>query len=201
MTADYARERALLDTILERPEFRDIHGPTWFDSLRQRVLDLLMRTLGGILAPTQIATVGDFFVNALAVAAVLVSAYVLYRSLRRRADPAPRPVVPAAIVDVEWNEWLQRAMSAAAAGGWRDAVHFTYWCAVSFLESQGAWKPDRARTPREYLRLLPSSYQAAAPLGNLTRRFEHVWYGAAPADRSAFDASVADLGNLGCPVA
>jgi hypothetical protein len=39
------------------------------------------------------------------------------------------------------------------------------------------------------------------PLGNLTRRFEHVWYGAAPVDRSAFDASVADLENVGCPVA
>ena len=94
MTADYARERALLDTILARPEFRGVHGPTWIDHVRQRVLEFLMRTLGGMLAPTQIATVGDLFVDALAVGAVLVTAYVLYRRLRQRTDPVVGPIPP-----------------------------------------------------------------------------------------------------------
>jgi hypothetical protein len=160
-----------------------------------------VRTLGGLLAPTQIATVGDLFVDVLAVGAVFVTAYVLYRRLRRRPDPVVRPIAPAAIADLEWTEWLQRARTAAAGNAWRDAVHFSYWCAVSFLEGHGAWQPDRARTPREYLRLLPSSHQAAVPLATLTRRFEHVWYGTETADRSAFDASIADLEKLGCRVA
>jgi hypothetical protein len=60
------------------------------------------------------------------------------------------------------------------------------------------WPPDRARTPREYLRLLPwsSGYQPA--LTALTRDFEVVWYGKQEADAQAFSRALERLEQLGC---
>jgi hypothetical protein len=72
---------------------------------------------------------------------------------------------------------------------------------VAFLEAKGAWRPDRARTPREYLRLLPASSDDGATLAAITRRFELVWYGNASADAEAFAESVANLKKMGCPAA
>ena len=102
---------------------------------------------------------------------------------------------------MDWPLWLAEAQAAAARGSWRDAIHFTYWCAVAFLEAKGAWRPDRARTPREYLRLLPPSSDDGATLAALTRRFELVWYGNANADAQAFAESIANLKKMGCPAA
>ena len=76
------------------------------------------------------------------------------------------------------------AFRGACGGGngeWRDAIHLAYWAGISFLERQGFWKPDRARTPREYLRLsLRSEYRET--LRALTQIFELAWY-AKPASR------------------
>src|ERR1039457_5308815 len=51
----------------------------------------------------------------------------------------------------DWQRWLEDARKAAAAGLWREAIHFLYWAAISRLESRRLWPADRARTPREHL--------------------------------------------------
>jgi len=97
-----------------------------------------------------------------------------------------------------WQTWLQRAREAAGDGNYRGAIHLIYWSAISWLESQGAWIPDRARTPREYLRLLPAQAPQRHRLYALTQRFEPVWYGGRPASAADFDAMLQELEELGC---
>jgi hypothetical protein len=200
-TAESSAQRALLTGILDGKEFRDIHGPTWVDRLRQRAFALLARSLGRLFQGSAIPTISRVLVYALMAVAVCALALATYRFIHRKA--AARTILPSPPVASPkgWSLWLADAHAAAARGSWRDAIHFTYWCAVAFLEAKGAWRPDRARTPREYLRLLPSSSDDGATLAALTRRFELVWYGTGDADAQAFAESIAQLKKMGCPAA
>jgi hypothetical protein len=85
----------------------------------------------------------------------------------------------------------------AAHGLWRDAIHFLYWAAISRLESRHLWPADRARTPREYLRLLSGADPRKANLATLTRSFERTWYGGREADASDFKAALKLAAELG----
>jgi hypothetical protein len=93
---------------------------------------------------------------------------------------------------------MAEARAAAAKGEWRDAIHLAYWAGISFLERQGHWKPDRARTPREYLRLLSSASEHRDTLTGLTRIFEVTWYAKRGANEAAFSQTLAALEKLGC---
>jgi hypothetical protein len=199
-TPDRSAQRALMADILSRPDFQDIHGPTWLDRLRQRLLLAVRRWLGEAVPSSIIPTIGSIVVYALIGIAVLVSVRWARRLFTRRValDDVPSGLTASS---QEWTQWLTSAQAAAARGDWRDAVHRTYWCAVSFLEAGGAWRPDPARTPREYLRLLPPSTTHGAMLAALTQRFELVWYGTAHADAQAYAESIENLQNIGCPAA
>ena len=101
----------------------------------------------------------------------------------------------------DWQLWLKDARDAAASGAWREAIHYLYWSSISRLESSGQWRPDRARTPREYLALLsaatPQRAELKSGLTALTRSFERTWYGgrpAAEADYHQAEQLAADLG-------
>jgi len=196
---DVLAERARLDDILRGRDFRGIHGPTWIDRLRQRAFELLDALLGGLLRSSAFPTISSLFVYGVVVLAVLVLTMWTYSLVRREAaDETVRREEPAPIAR-EWSLWLADAQAAAARGHWRDGIHLAYWCAVSFLEANGAWRPDRARTPREYLRLVPPSSEARRTLAALTRQFELVWYGTDTADARAFDEAMAHLKKMGCP--
>ncbi|HEX3703542.1 MAG TPA: DUF4129 domain-containing protein [Vicinamibacterales bacterium] len=194
-------QRAALNSILSDPAFRDVHGPTWIDALWQRVLGLLVRSLELFLPHSMIPTVGIIVVSAIAGVALLLAGRFVGRMIRRpwAADDAAgdQPASPV----LTWPQWLAGAQSAAARGDWRDAMHLVYWCAVAFLEAKGAWRPDRARTPREYLRALPASSADGLALAALTRRFELVWYGAARADEQVYAEALEHLKSIGCPSA
>jgi len=202
--ADSGALRARLHDVLRGDEFRGIHGPTWRDHLQQRIFELIARVLGRALDRSSIATIGDAIVYVLIAIAVAVLALWAYRFVRRTAASETAHIAPAAAAPPkrDWTAWLADAQAAAARGSWRDAIHLIYWCAVAYLEANGAWRPDRARTPREYLQLVASSgdfSNGAASMAALTRRFELVWYGAGDADAQAFAESIANLKNLGCP--
>ncbi len=77
----------------------------------------------------------------------------------------------------DWQLYLEDAHGAAAAGEWRQALHFVYWAAISRLESKRLWPADRARTPREYLALVAVDDPRRAGLASLTGSFERTWYG------------------------
>jgi len=190
--------RQRLDAILARPEFSNVRGPGWFDHLKQRVLEFLAGLLVGIWGSSSFPAIANAIVWTLVGLAVLVTAVWIYRSVRRASTgdaPAPDAVPVSA---KPWTEWLAEARAAAAAGLWHDAVRLAYWSGISWLESGRVWSPDRARTPREYLRLLPDASQYRPALASLTRTFELTWYASQPSDESTFSRAVEDLERLGC---
>jgi hypothetical protein len=97
----------------------------------------------------------------------------------------------------EWQLWLKDAQDAAASGLWREAIHFLYWAAISRLESKRLWPADRARTPREYLLLLPSADPRRDNLATLTRSFERTWYGGREAALTDYEAARTLAAGLG----
>jgi hypothetical protein len=195
---DISRQRAMMAGILSRPEFQDLHGPTWIDRLKQRFIQFLIRLFGRAITSSVFSNVGRYFVYGVMVVAFLALAYWVYRSIRTTAKvetilPESLPVSAR-----EWRVWLADAREAAQHGNWRDAIHLAYWAGISFLESQGVWRPDSARTPREYLRLMPSANEHRPVLAELTRKFELVWYAGQPADAQAFSQTLEELEKLGC---
>jgi|SRR5579864_714346 len=195
---DLSSAHATLAQILSRSEFHNVHGPTWWDRLKYRVLMWISNVLSRFFGSSAAPTVGKVFVWSLVALAVIVLAYFVYRTLRNNARL--ESVVPqvAPISAKGWRVWMDEAQAAAAHGLWRDAVHLAYWAGISFLEASGMWRPDKARTPREYLRLLASSSEYRAPLSALTRNFELTWYANQPAGPETFSETVTLLEDLGC---
>jgi hypothetical protein len=196
---DVSVERGLVARILAGREFQGVHGPTFLDRIKQRAAELFLELLRPLIRASAIPTVGRVVVNALIGLAVLMLAFWMYRTLRGEAAidtvlPGPLPATARA-----WTAWLMDARAAADGGDWRAAVHLAYWCGISFLEGRGAWRPDRARTPREYLRVIPSGSEYVLPLTALTRCCELVWYGTEHADAGTFAQALAHLKMLGCP--
>jgi len=195
---DVSQKRALLNGILGGQEFRSVHGPTWLDRFKQRVFELLIDMLGRVFRSSAIPAIGTSLVYGLMVLAVAAVAYWIYRTIRN--DVEIETILPRSmpISSKGWKLWMKEARLAADAGNWREAIHLGYWCGISFLEGQELWRPDTARTPREYLRLLPSASEHRQTLGGLTRTFELVWYGKQEADATAFSETLAQLEKLGC---
>ena len=195
---DVSAHRALLNSILARPEFRDVRAPGWFDRLKRWLLDALLNLLRHVFRAAAIPTVSKFAVYGLMGIALLALAFVAYRAVwrdRRGGEIIPKDLPVSA---KEWTTWLAEARAAAAKGAWRDAIHLAYWAGISFLERQGSWKPDRARTPREYLRLLSAASEHREALTTLTRIFELAWYAKRDASESTFSEALFELGKLGC---
>ncbi|MGP0019049.1 MAG: DUF4129 domain-containing protein [Candidatus Sulfotelmatobacter sp.] len=196
--ADFSSNRTALNSILARREFQDVQGPSWLDRLKQRLLAFLLRFLERVIRSTAIPTISKFFVYGLMGFAVAALAFIAYRSLWSRDNfetviPKDLPVSAK-----EWAIWLAEARAAASNREWRDAIHLAYWAGISFLERQGTWKPDRARTPREYLRLLSSSSEHRETLTALTRIFELAWYAKRDASERTFSQTLEELEKLGC---
>jgi hypothetical protein len=196
--ADFSRNRSELRSILSRPEFHAVRGPTWLDRLKQRLLTFFLHILEGIFRTLAIPEISKYFVYGLMAVAVLALAYFAYRNIWLGSKV--QSIVPQdlPVSAKEWALWLAEARAAAAKGEWRDAIHLAYWAGISFLERQGHWKPDRARTPREYLRLLSGASEHRDTLTSLTRIFELAWYAKRGADEKAFSQTLDALEKLGC---
>lgn len=196
--SDSSSARAQLNQILAQPEFRQVHRPTLLDRLKYRILMWLVRILTRLFGASSAPTVGRIVVWTLVAVAVLVTAFLIFRVIRQsaRIEMVVPEVVP--VSAKSWRAWMEDAQGFAAKGLWREAVHLAYWAGISFLEQNGMWKPDRARTPREYLRLLPPASETRTPLSNLTRTLELTWYGNQPAGPETFSETVGLLETLGC---
>jgi len=197
-TADVSSQRDRLNKILAADEFNSVSKPSWWDRMKQRVTEWFYELFTRFISSSAIPTVSDVLVYGLIGIAVLVLGYWMYKTIRDNAGV--ETVMPGTlpVSSKEWSVWMAEAKAAAEAGRWRDAIHLAYWCGISFLEAKDMWPPDRARTPREYLRLLPSTSQHHPVLRALTRSFEVVWYGRQPADDQVFAETVAELEKLGC---
>jgi len=195
---DNSGQRNALNAILSRREFSDVHGPTWGDRLKRWIFELVYRILRRLFRFSAIPNVGRYFVYVLIGAAGLALLYLVYRSIFR--DPEFEEVVPRdlPVSAKEWTIWLAEARTAGGRGDWRDAIHLAYWAGISFLEREGLWKPDRARTPREYLRLISGQSEQRDALVSLTRIFELAWYAKREVREQTFSETLAELEKLGC---
>ena len=191
--------RVKLDAILSRREFAGAAGPSFWEQVRMRIFQWIDEMLSKIRFPLgRGRAIGEILLwVAIALTFALLAVWS-YRLMRRSAPRARLPVEGAQPRSRNWRDWAQQALAAARAGDFRDAVHCAYWAGVFRLEESGAWAPDRSRTPREYLRMLPVSHQHRGPLAALTRHFELIWYGSRPATESDFQQAVGHLENLGC---
>jgi hypothetical protein len=191
--------RARLQQILSAREFRFVRPPSLWEIWRDKLLAWLDRWLTRAFAKLpEVPGLGRIAVWIVIALAACVLAVWLYRLSRQQPIEHRREVMPFAPSSKSWRAWLAEAEPAAAAGDWRNAVHLAYWGAVSYLESGGAWIPDRARTPREYLLMLAAGHPAKNVFASMTRRFENVWYGGRAAGPAEFQATRSELEKLGC---
>ena len=191
--------RSRIQQILTRHEFRKSHSPgfleIWWQKVKRWLSDFFDRHPIYGRKGTDILHIAVYV--AVAVAFVLFLVWIK-RRLARPTDEAGREIVPFAPSAKAWRTWLAEARDCAQRGGWRDAIHLAYWAGISFLEEQGAWRPDRARTPREYLRMLGSRKPQYPMLSALTRKFEVTWYGNHDANAADFQETLGQLEKLGC---
>jgi hypothetical protein len=186
-----AAERTALAAVLERAEFR--HADR---SLTERVLEAVAiwinRRLAGLAEYSShrrwLALLLEWGLVALA---CLGLAYWFVRQTRRARGLQPESAsrVENAPAMRSWQRLRQEAEDAARQQRWRDAVRGYYWATIARFESRGQWPADRARTPREYLRLILPGHAHHDDLRLLTRRFESCWYGSDTATQRDCDAA------------
>ena len=192
-----ARDR--INMILSAREFRRVRGPTELELLEQRIEDWISKKLDRLFpnAP-DLDQWGQIFVWIMIGLASSVLAVWLYRQSRERILDRPKEVLPFLPSAKSWRLWLAEARDKAALGEWRDAIHLGFWAAVSRLESDGVWRPDKARTPREYLNEIPAINESRTSFAAITKTFEAAWYGGRPASAGEFEGFVSELEKLGC---
>ena len=124
----------------------------------------------------------------LAAAAVAILVAVLVQALSRRQVRArPLPLLDeteAALVEArDTDSLLALAERQAQGGDYRRAFRLIYVATLVALDTGGVLRFDRSKTNWEYLRALRAMgrddvYQSMMPL---TREFDRLWYGFAPA--------------------
>ncbi|MDR3749968.1 MAG: DUF4129 domain-containing protein [Terracidiphilus sp.] len=184
------RERAALHQVLASREFRNLEETTAKDTVLEKLGTWLNQVFEGAAKLTaHAAWVGRAIVWGfiLVVCVGLVWLLIqLERKGRIRLAPESGGPAPGAASARDWQLWLEDARKAAAAGQWREAIHFAYWAAISRLEARRLWPADRARTPREYLALVAAADPRRAGLAALTGSFERFWYGGRAADENDY---------------
>lgn len=191
--------KAQLNRILAAKEFQAIHGPTWWDLMMGRVWDWIRRQfekLSGRLSPTH--SIGNVIAWTVI---VIVGLLLLVWAVRATSRMATRPEMDLRGANATGQDsayWLRQAREAAARDDFRAAIHAAYWAAIARMEEAKLLTENRSRTPRESLRLVRRESAEYAPLLQLTRRFELIWYGYRAADSADWSDAVKELENLGC---
>lgn len=189
-----------LQQILQRREFRRVGAQDASAILKEwamRFLTQLFSKIGKDPRPFLLGVKIVVYSVCVLVGGLIL--WKLYRWAMREAPPeAVREVIPFAPSARNWRVWLSDARAAAAKGELREAVHSSYWAAISYLESKGTWRPDRARTPREYLRLIAQTSPTRPLLADITREFEVIWYGNHSPSVDECESFLAKVEQIGC---
>ena len=217
---DRATARAAMEDILRQREYAKVRQPSWPELALERLWSAFWRLMGRLFG--RIGThvnVQRMIVWSLIVAAFVFLVVLLLRVLRQALRRTDLNLPPAPQSAKTWRQWAQEALTAAARGNYRAAVHACYWAAIARLGDLGIWSIDPSRTPREYLRMLerlganvmlpgrdrplqpvqslpPSGVRAA--VGTLTGTFERIWYAGEDATAHDYRSSVDRLEELGC---
>jgi len=193
---DYSPERAWLDQILKRSEYRFVREGASSETFWDQLLDRLYHWVSGILDRTgNHPKVTNFLRWGIVILLGLVLLAWLVHSLTQVSSQRPSASTVGARAAPP-RDWVEEARSAAARGEFREAIRLVYGAALLALGEAGAWQVDRSRTHREYLRLLPADSARRPHLVALTDCFERVWYGRAQASGGDYEAALAELESL-----
>jgi len=205
-----ADAKARLQKILAQREFNQAKaGDSWWsqmwDQIERWIDWLLDHTLGRLLGSGAAKTL---VIYALIGGVFLFAALWIVRGMRTLVRSEALRVDAVFPQGKHWRDWAREATAAASGGDYRTALHSAYWAGVYRMAELGAWKLDRARTPREYLRMIGEQAQkeleARNPVGSeialkeLTHGMEASWYGFLPATQQDFEKAVTHLETLGC---
>lgn len=196
-----ALAKARLKDVLARAEFREVRSPAWFEQMRERFLawlgDFLNRVFGSLHG---YGDYGRALLWIVVASLVLVFLILLSRILFKPKADVSLDLKGPLLVARNWRDWARDAQGRAAHGEYREAIRLAYWAGIFRLEELGAWQIHRARTHREYMRLLAAGDARRTPLAALTARFESAWYGGSAVNRNDFDDAILQLERLGCNV-
>ncbi|MDE3135318.1 MAG: DUF4129 domain-containing protein [Acidobacteriota bacterium] len=194
--ASTARER--IDAIFRGAEFRGMAGPGPLARWWQRVTSWVGEKIAWLVERLHLSKgTGNYIAYVLIGLVVVLLALWLWRSLADRTRGMELEFEPDALVR-DSRRWMAEALAAAERGEYREAIHCGYWAAVAHLETLGAIPRDPSRTPREILRLVEKSAEERGPFGELTARFERVWYGYRAPTADDWESTKAQLERMGC---
>jgi hypothetical protein len=200
LRATTIQAKPALHAVLAGREFHDLTQPSLWDKVWQHFfawLDKQLSALSGAGRSSKILvrvlTYGCILIGLTLLAWWYVRQVRLQRIMLTTGGRDPSASSASAL---DWQKWMQQAQALAAEADWRGAVHLVYWAAISRLEALGNWPADRARTPREYLQLLPTTHRKRPDLMSLTRTFERTWYGRMPARQDDFEQAQSLLAKL-----
>jgi hypothetical protein len=191
--------RGALAEVLAAPEFRGRQRYAGLMAFVDRVRRWLRSWLPQGPGTATVVPVLRYATWAIAAVAFVLLASLTWRVLRgasRDTAARPRPVRGADPVDA--RTWAARARAAAAAGDAREAVRCAYHAVLHRLDEEGAWTIAEARTPREYMRLLPAADRRQPAVAFVARLFEGTWYGGAEPAIDDARTAVRHLNELGC---
>ena len=176
-------DRVQLNRILAAKEFQAIREPTWWDRFRARILDWIVRQAERLMGKIKHGrAIGNAMAWTLIMLCTLLLLLWMVRATTRARPQLEIDLRSARAAGQDSHYWLDEARAAAARGDYRSAIHAGYWASIARLEEVNLLTENRARTPRESLGLIRRESPEYAPLLQLTRRFELVWYGYRSAD-------------------
>jgi hypothetical protein len=191
--------RALAD-VLAAPEFRGRQRYAALEALGERIRQWF-RSWWPDFKPAEGTSLPVFryatwFLAAAAFILLMVLTWRLLHGASRDASERPRPA--RGVEPTDAGAWAARARDAAAAGDAREAVRCAYHAVLHRLDEDGAWTIAEARTPREYLRLLPAADRRQPAVTFVARLFEGTWYGGKEPAMADAQIAVRHLGDIGC---
>jgi hypothetical protein len=191
--------RAALSEVLAAPEFRGRQRYAsllaFVDRVRRWLRSWLPDVTPGTAAVVPILRYGTWVMAAIAFVLLAWLTWRLLRGASRDAAVRPRPTPTVDPIDA--RTWAARARAAASAGDAREAVRCAYHAVLHRLDEDGAWTLAEARTPREYMRLLPAADHRQPAVSFVARLFEGAWYGGAEPAIDDARAAVRHLAELG----
>jgi Domain of unknown function (DUF4129) len=187
-----------LDSILNAREFAAAaQGPNQWDIWKARIARWINEQIYKLFRRLHLgAKAGNALAWLIVCFALFALYYWLWKTLHATNGNSETPEATTQSDDP--RQWARDALAAADCGDYREAVHCAYWAAVVHLETLGVLKRDRARTPRESLRLLDPHPTQQNLLRDFTSRFELIWYGYRPASANDWSEARSHLEKMGC---
>lgn len=196
--ADTTAARTRLDEIFKGREYSGLRGPSEWDRFIARINrwigEQLLRLFSHLHFKSSIGNIVVWIVIGLAFCALAYGIWRYLSGLTRASELQ----LEGQFVPPETRQWVRDALAAAERGDYREAVHCAYWAAIARLEALNLLAKDRARTPRESLRLMSSHPNEEVLLRDLTSHFELIWYGYRPASAADWSGARTQLEKIGC---